>query len=167
MTYLISTANSALLDTLQNPHYLVDANGDQPVIVSIHESREAAKKALDNRDLNIVKYSEDHEFELSDPESTPPSPPPIFEGTLSALVSNELTAPPLTAKLYSPHDTKLHKSKIEGPVALVWKTCNMMADSSRKEVLAALDGMGIAYYTARTQYQRWFKQRKAVAKPQP
>lgn len=54
-----------------------------------------------------------------------------------------------------------HKSEVDGPVALVW----MMADNlssqgaTRKETIAACVEAGIAFYTARTQYQRWMTAR--------
>ena len=48
-----------------------------------------------------------------------------------------------------------HQSVIERPCKKVWHIADAMPGSKRKEVLAACVKAGIAYYTARTQYQQW------------
>lgn len=63
---------------------------------------------------------------------------------------------------------KRRKSDIEHPVQYVWSRAEEMyaADNnvSRKAILAQLDKDGIAFYTARTQYQLW---RKTKVESQP
>lgn len=60
-------------------------------------------------------------------------------------------------------------SEIENPVQHVWNVCEEMyaADNNvrRRDILARLDGEGVAFYTARTQYQRWYAARKASEQP--
>lgn len=55
----------------------------------------------------------------------------------------------------------LHKSKVDGPVGAMWALCNRMNGARRKDVIAAAIKQGIATFTARTQYQCWFKENKA------
>lgn len=57
------------------------------------------------------------------------------------------------------------KSTIDSPVATVWDIADQMITQARangeeparrKDVLEAAQKMGVAFYTARTQYQAWF-----------
>lgn len=58
----------------------------------------------------------------------------------------------------------LHKSRVESPVERVWEMADRLAKAgkSRKEILAAADKAGIAYWTVRTQYQAWKKAGEAT-----
>lgn len=47
------------------------------------------------------------------------------------------------------------ESKVESPVRAMWDLCDSMVENRRKDVIAAAVAKGIAYYTARTQYQLW------------
>jgi len=59
----------------------------------------------------------------------------------------------------------LRKSTIESPSKRVWEIAEQMKAANpnvrRKDVIAACVEQGIAYYTARTQYQLWFKASRA------
>lgn len=63
------------------------------------------------------------------------------------------------------------KSEISSPVKTVWHIADAMkannAQVRRKDVIAACIAQGIATYTAMTQYQLWFAEHKADAKPAP
>ena len=59
------------------------------------------------------------------------------------------------------NDSKSHKSEIESPCKVVWDTAVSMPGARRKDVLAACEAKGVAYYTARTQYQTWLTATKA------
>lgn len=55
------------------------------------------------------------------------------------------------------------ESTIEAPVATVWTLADVMHSTAseeeparRKDVVAACQEAGVAYYTARTQYQAWY-----------
>lgn len=50
---------------------------------------------------------------------------------------------------------KLNKSIIENPCAFVWNMAQNMKGARRKDVINACVNEGVAYYTARTQYQQW------------
>lgn len=55
------------------------------------------------------------------------------------------------------------KSSIESPCEFVHQFCNEHAELTRKQAIAALMERGINYSTARTQYQKWFAARPAIA----
>jgi len=42
-----------------------------------------------------------------------------------------------------------------GPVAIVWQVANENPKAKRSDVIAMCVMLGVNYYTARTQYQRW------------
>lgn len=52
-------------------------------------------------------------------------------------------------------------STVESPVKRVWAIADSMPDAKRKDVIAACVEEGIAFFTARTQYQKW-KQNQAT-----
>ena len=51
--------------------------------------------------------------------------------------------------------TRVNKSSVKNPCELVWDICDKNKDKKRKEILAACQDAGVAFYTARTQYQLW------------
>lgn len=55
-------------------------------------------------------------------------------------------------------DQILRKSSIQSPCQIVWEVASEMAAKggyTRKQVIEACMAKGVAYYTARTQYQQW------------
>lgn len=61
-----------------------------------------------------------------------------------------------------------HKSDIERPTKTVWHIADEMSAANpqvrRKEVIAECVRRGIAFYTARTQYQQWLATKNGTAK---
>jgi hypothetical protein len=61
-----------------------------------------------------------------------------------------------------------HKSDIERPTKAVWHIADEMSAANpqvrRKDVIAECVRRGIAFYTARTQYQQWLSIKKGSAK---
>jgi hypothetical protein len=55
------------------------------------------------------------------------------------------------------------ESTVERPTKQVWHIADEMKGAKRKEVLDACVKAGIAYYTARTQYQLWLQCQKEMA----
>lgn len=51
-------------------------------------------------------------------------------------------------------------SETAKPCNRVWEIADAMVDCRRKDVIAACVDQGVAYYTARTQYQHWFTAQK-------
>ncbi len=58
-------------------------------------------------------------------------------------------------------------STIDGPCFTVWAMADDMPEAKRGEVIAACQKVGVAFYTARTQYQKWSKARKGGDKSMP
>ena len=80
--------------------------------------------------------------------------------------ARDATKPPKAPKKTSnPKPANIrHSSEIERPVKRVWHVADSMPNASRADVLAACEKLGIAYYTARTQYQLWKALNKSTAK---
>lgn len=61
-----------------------------------------------------------------------------------------------------------HKSDIERPTKTVWHIADEMSATNpqvrRKDVIAECVRRGIAFYTARTQYQQWLATKNGTAK---
>jgi hypothetical protein len=61
-----------------------------------------------------------------------------------------------------------HKSDIERPTKAVWHIADEMSAANpqvrRKDVIAECVRRGIAFYTARTQYQQWLATKKGSTK---
>ncbi|MWV11152.1 hypothetical protein F3I62_03495 [Pseudomonas sp. R-28-1W-6] len=57
-------------------------------------------------------------------------------------------------------------STVESPVKRVWGIADSMPEARRKDVIAECERQGIAFYTARTQYQKWHKSRKELGQKQ-
>lgn len=58
----------------------------------------------------------------------------------------------------------LGKSTVENPCRVVFDTADSMKGATRKEVIVACIGKGVATATAKTQYQRWFTASKGETK---
>lgn len=55
-----------------------------------------------------------------------------------------------------------NKSTVDGAVALCRSIYAGLPDARRKDAIAAAVEQGVAFYTARTQYQKWFQAQKAT-----
>lgn len=53
------------------------------------------------------------------------------------------------------------KSEIDDPCQFVWEMADKMQGQRRKDIIQHCVDCGVAFYTARTQYQSWFKSKKA------
>lgn len=49
----------------------------------------------------------------------------------------------------------LRESTVDNPVKTVWRIADSMKGAKRKDVIAKCVASGVAFYTARTQYQLW------------
>lgn len=58
------------------------------------------------------------------------------------------------------------KSSIDSPCRVVWDIAEEMEGARRKDILAACVEAGIAFYTARTQYQKYREAMKEAAASQ-
>lgn len=73
---------------------------------------------------------------------------------------------PAPAAANKPRGPRGH-STIDGPCFTVWATADNMPEAKRGEVIRACQELGVAFYTARTQYQKWSKARKGGDKSMP
>lgn len=53
-------------------------------------------------------------------------------------------------------------STIEKPTRKVWEIADSMPGAKRKDIIAACVAQGIAFFTARTQYQKWMQASREV-----
>lgn len=58
----------------------------------------------------------------------------------------------------------VRESSVERPCKLVWHIADEMVGARRKDVLAECVRRGVAFYTARTQYQLWLSVKNGTAK---
>jgi hypothetical protein len=99
---------------------------------------------------------------------TPPIPEvttkvPVPEVRTKSATSTEGGPPPMRTavaeRVKVVNDGKLHKSLLESPTKRVWSIAEELVAANpaitRKQVIAECERLGIAYYTARTQYQQW------------
>lgn len=57
--------------------------------------------------------------------------------------------------------TIAHRSTIGEPVRIVWELCEANPQARRCDVVRLAEAAGVATYTARTQYQRWYSWNKS------
>lgn len=86
---------------------------------------------------------------------TVPAEVTVEEATVVELVVEEGAAPVAKKEV-------LHASTAEKPTRKVWDIADSMPGARRKEVMAACEAAGIAFFTARTQYQKWLKASREV-----
>lgn len=58
--------------------------------------------------------------------------------------------------------TRLAKSEVEKPLSVIHSFLDENPTLTRKQAVAALVAKGINFYTARTQYQKWYTNKKAA-----
>lgn len=71
---------------------------------------------------------------------------------------------PKKAKNKKVNDDLPKESVIDNPVKMVWEIADRMWGQRRKDIIAECVRMGIAYNTARTQYQAFYKVKSKEAK---
>lgn len=93
---------------------------------------------------------------------------PAAEVTEQPEAVQQLAVEPATEEV-KPAKAKLevkHRSEIPRPTKTVWHIADQMhaknPNARRKDVIAECVRRGIAYYTARTQYQQWLAAKKGA-----
>jgi hypothetical protein len=126
----------------------------EPTVI-VHTETGKPLPLLDYADgsLQTVQYIEKKEAkELAAKQAleaklNPPPPPPPGK------------TPRVMKAIAEKPDGRLHKSKVDLPTKLVWHIADEMTAANpnvlRKTVMAECQRRGIAFYTARTQYQQW------------
>jgi hypothetical protein len=72
----------------------------------------------------------------------------------------KVTKAPKTPRVKAPAIPMFHESTIDSPCSVVWGEAEATPDARRVEVIARCVAKGVAFYTARTQYQLWRQARK-------
>lgn len=67
----------------------------------------------------------------------------------------ELETPPAPVEQPKVEKEITRKSTASDPCRLVWEIAERMEGQRRKDIIAACVAAGVAFYTARTQYQLW------------
>ncbi|GAO01828.1 hypothetical protein [Anaeromyxobacter sp. PSR-1] len=92
---------------------------------------------------------------VQDYADQPKSPP---------VATTPAATPPASPAPAKPEVAKPSKSTVEKPTKAVWAMADEMRkanpQATRKEIVDECIRRGIAFYTARTQYQRWAKSKK-------
>lgn len=73
----------------------------------------------------------------------------------------EIPAPSGSKPKGEPTRHYVNKSTVDGAVAMSHEIYNANPDARRKDAIQLAVDAGIAFYTARTQYQKWFKAQKS------
>jgi hypothetical protein len=108
--------------------------------------------------------------------STAQAPPPAPATTtlVAPVATTTAPAPSSAAQVTQPTETKPArsniipaKSTVEKPTKAVWAIADEMRaknpNATRKEIVDECVRRGIAFYTARTQYQRWSKTKQSAS----
>lgn len=113
--------------------------------MNTYTTKANAKRAAKNAGLEIGA------FEIKEVEGR-------YAFEVIAPVKEELPAPPAEVEVPAELlEGTSAKSVVENPVKRVWAIADDMWGARRKDVIAACVAEGIAYNTARTQYQAFFK----------
>ena len=77
--------------------------------------------------------------------------------TRNQLIAFTLRRKDFPVGVHADEDNKIHRSGRQGVIAKIHSICDSYAakGKSRADILARCEKLGIAEYTARTQYQRW------------
>jgi hypothetical protein len=106
-------------------------------------------------------------------EEIAPTPAPVEDTSLQTALEGTKAAVEATGVLPAPtkvdrYPDRKRRSDIASPVKAMWEIADMMiaADPTarRKDIIAAGIASGIAFYTARTQYQAWYTARRESLK---
>lgn len=135
-----------------------------------YSSKANAKRAAKNAgmDLNIIDITERQGYwvieQAAQPELLPEPPAEII---LPFLVKVEEICgynPQALLGYKKAAKAVLKESSINNPVKTVWRIADEMWGQPRKTIIAACVEAGIAYNTARTQYQAFYQIKKLEGK---
>ncbi len=145
-----------------------------------YSAKAKIKKALERQAAKLpeevevlsVEYKKDNDgkwYGHIEIESANPVDMDIMAGF--SVVTTQPTAAPADdadrpAPTNKPRGPRGH-STIFGPCYAVWITADNMPEAKRGEVIKACQELGVAFYTARTQYQKWSRARKDGDKSMP
>ncbi len=173
--YTISQDLADVARGIKAPWFIVTAQQ----AVGVYTSRATARAAKSNGVEGTVVSLKEITLKIADVvEETPVEEIVVEETPVEEIVVEETpveeVAPiaenaddhfnEVTEAEHAAHRAEMsHKSTATRPCRLVWDLADSMAGARRKDVIAAAEAKGVAYYTARTQYQLWAQVQKEMA----
>lgn len=181
-TYIVTNAFAASILEIKNPWLIVNADH----VVGVYEGRQAARNAkatglagkivslkeITIKTADMIEETEDEEIAIAEIATEEIAAEEI--SFIEEIVAEETadmieeisaeeskTEKALKAKV-EPKNIE-NRSTVKKPCRLVWDLADAMVGASRKDVIAAAEAKGVAYYTARTQYQLWTQVQKEMA----
>lgn len=106
--------------------------------------QELGEDAVEDQDFELIEVDGQHGFR-------------VMTDDMTNATQAELTAPNADAAKEAPptESTPRNKSSVANPVQQVWAVADAMPEAKRKDIIAACVEQGVAFFTARTQYQKW------------
>lgn len=162
----------------------------EKIVEGLKEANPAMKEQMEGKKLQIldttagdVQCESCHKvFEVSDPHKPPlgsdtcipcreefkqkvaASLPPEQTVVKSKTTGTGVQVPGTLVKTQRKKVERTHKSTVESPTKLVWHIADEMIEKNphvgRKTVITECVNRGIAFFTARTQYQQWLTARR-------
>ncbi len=145
-TYIVTNAFAASILEIKNPWFIVNAD----YVVGVYEGRTAARAAKATGLAGKIVSLKEITLEVAAPVEIVQTNP-IVEEKVKA-----------EAKTKTKTKTIENHSTAEKPCRLVWDLADAMVGARRKDVIAAAEARGVAFYTARTQYQLWAQVQKEM-----
>lgn len=123
---------------------------NEDYVVGIYAGRTEARNAkADQKLAGTIAKASDYNFELVN-----------LQEDVAPVTETEKPAPKAKREV-------THESTVERPCKLVWQIADDMKAANpkvtRREVLDAAVTAGVAYYTARTQYQQWLSVQREMS----
>lgn len=117
--------------------------------------QELGEDAVEDQDFELIEVDRQHGYR-------------VMLGNTVTEEQKELTAPIAgTVEDATPAESMpRNKSSVANPVQQVWAVADAMPEAKRKDIIAACVEQGIAFFTARTQYQKWKQSRRPAAQNQ-
>ena len=112
----------------------------QVIEADLFDEAEAEYKALQTRQAEIAQEAEE-----------------AAASWLAAFVPYNPQLLPAPKKVKKSTESLPRESAVDNPVKMVWEIADRMWGQRRKDIIAECVRLGIAYNTARTQYQAFYK----------
>ena len=143
-TFIVTEAFAASVLEIKNPWFIVGKDGG-PVILGVFAGRAAARAAN------------------APPNGLAGKIVSLNEITLKTVAPIAAVEEPKAKRVKAEAKPIENRSTVESPCRLVWDLADKMTGAARKDVIAAAQEKGVAFYTARTQYQLWRQVQKEMA----
>ena len=161
-TYIVTNAFAASVLEIKNPWLIVNVD----CVVGAYEGRAAARAAKANGLVGKTVSLKEITLKIADAVEEIPVEEVVIEEisqVVEEVVIEEIVVEETPVEEIVVEEKMSHKSTATRPCRLVWDLADSMPNSRRKDVIAAAEAKGVAFYTARTQYQLWTQVQKEMA----